>query len=437
MDRHRRGRWPFRVVLVTAVLMALVLSSVPGDAGSFKAKVSQYDYLSYEVDVDTLHSRLTFTCNAYLEILVYDPDGKAVEVNGTSGFEIDFVPARKGQYTILLLSDMYPEQVQGECNFDMRETSTDFDTTIGEGEWLDYEIEVEDNNRPIAVHIEFEGTYDRIYPVLVAPSGSEVEPRMDGSVNHSYYVYPARTKGTYKLSIEGSRVLMPEGRHFEASCNYPITGPGIPMTILGMSPTTLIILVVLAVVAAVSLLVARWQVRRRRERASRWRPVTDISGFEPPPRASLPAQVDYSYLDVHGRRGRRRMRRPPPEPPPSRETVVRYAPDTIIIHQAPPPATVPAPVHAPPPATAPAPVQAPPPAAAPPSARGTDGYVLPPPPPAVVPAAAPPVEPGPAPAAAPQASPDPEMRWPRCSRCGNILMANHPVCARCGAPRQR
>ncbi len=484
MGRHRMSRCIPLTLLVITTLGTLVLLGGLGEAGSFRAEVSQYDFLCYEVDVDTLHQRLVYKCNVNLEIRVYGPDGKEIDVNGTSGFKMDFVPARKGKHTILLVSDYYPEMVQGECNFDMKETSTAFKTTITDGQWLDYEISVEDNNKPIVVHIESEGTYDRIYPSLVDPSGDEVNPWMDGSVNRSIYIYPARSEGTYVLSIEGSRILLPEGTKFKASCNYPISGPGIPVTILGMSPTTLLILVILVVLVVVSLVAVRWQMRKRkRERASYWRPVTDISGFEQPSRAAVPAQTDFSYISKHARR--RSQRRAPPAPPPRHENVARYAPDTVIVQPAsqqlqaappaqgmdgytlppPPPryASKPSPTPPPeqvpqvqqvyqPPAVQPAPTpeasrpvqQAPPPQPVP--APSASQPVEPPPPPAqqAQPTPAPqpprPTQPPPLaqqarPAPAPHARPAAEMKWPRCSRCGNILMANHPVCSRCGAPR--
>ena len=424
-----------------AVIVILVITGGRGEAWSYEADLSENDFLCFEVQLDSVHKRLILTFDDGLNIDVYDPKGRWIRVNHTSEFNfttkiykfgVNFVPQDVGKYTILVNSIQRGQRFNGKCNFDLQETSTKWKTTITEGDWFDYEIEVKDPNKPIVIYVKYGGTYNQFQTVLFDPSMKEIKhelwlPGMTNYIeNRSYHVYPIKRSGTYMFSIEGSRILLPEGGEFEARCNYPITGPGIPVTIMGMTFTTIFILILLVVLVVVSLVVVRRQMRKRQERALEWKPVTDISQFEQPSRATIPPQRDFSYLGIHSRRRRRWRDKPPRTARP--DNVAVPPPDTAIARPSPPP----------------------PPPPLPSSTPGMDGYRLPPPPP-TTPKASPVLQ---APSATastpvpthqpttPTPTPSPtqprstsNIHYPKCPRCGNIILANHPVCTRCGSPR--
>lgn len=457
-------RWPlFSALLVLSVIGSLLILGGEGEATKYKADLSEYDFLCFEAEIDTLYQGVGFTFDTDLFVEIYGPDGREIEINHTLEYhvsQVDFVPLQKGKYTILMHSYYRTTSFTVDSNFHMEEISTKFTATITDSEWLNYEIEVHDNNKPIALYIKHGGTYNRLDPVMSDPSGNEVKPRIKGMDNRTYLVYQTRKTGTYELSIEGNRILMPEGEEFTARCNYPISGPGIPRTIMGMTLTTIAILVLLVLLVVISLVVVRRQLRKRRMRAPPWRAVTDISRFEQPSRAKLPAQRDYSYLSALSRR--LRQNRAPPGPAPRNVDPTQYVPQAGIVPQAqgPPPPVV--------------------------AYQGIDGYSLPPPPAVGYPTPVPPPQgsvhqvqqtyqppsvqsspmmqssrrvqqmtppqnappsltpppvrsPQPVrqtpPTHTPQVQRPPQMEWPKCSRCGNLLLANHSACIRCGAPR--
>jgi hypothetical protein len=414
--------------LAVALLAVLSIHGEPTEAGNFKGKLSQYDFLSYEVDVERTDKRVVFTFDADLIVRVYDPMGDKLDFhqNMSSGITmVDFEPERKGKHTIILTSYFYPENIDGYCEFDVKEISTSFSTVISHDEALDYEIEVDDNRRPIVLHIDFEDTYDRVYPELFDPDGNKVNPKMDGSFTHSCYIFPARETGTYELAIIGSRIESADEVTFNASINYPVKGPGIAVKLLGMSPMTFIIVVTLLVVGIPTILI----LRKRMGAVARPEPRIDVSDFEQPARVlDSYEKTDYSYLSSKpATRIEARSRGPPPSP--TEDIVLEIPVDEGLPTPSPPTG----------PPVSPSMAGSPPAPAIPsqqPSTPTPDGYTLP----------APPVQPSTpkpqletiGPSARPNPPPPdqaPSLVYPKCVNCGQTLLANHPSCPRCGAPR--
>ena len=103
-----------------------------------------------------------------------------------------------------------------------------------------------------------------------------------------------REKGTYLVNIEGVSIVEGLELGYDAAVNYPVEGPGIPRTVMGIRLTTVLIVIALAIAGVVAVVLVR---SRRIYKPEKPAVVNDLYEFEgalSDGRSS--GHKDYSYL---------------------------------------------------------------------------------------------------------------------------------------------